>query len=182
MICAACNGAIWTHAEGVPVPPECDCGVVRVVRNSSIADDARIGPFVNLYGCVVGEGATVGAFVEVQKGVSIGARAKIGSHSFLAARTIIEAEAFIGHSVVTCNDRHPRAVAEDGHTLRKGEWKCEPVRVKRRAAVGSGAILLPGVTVGEGAVVGAGAVVTRDVPDEATVVGVPARVVGEDAP
>lgn len=171
MICAACDAILYPN-NGL-----CGCATLRAIRNATVAPDARIGHFVNLYGCTVGEGSTVGAFVEAQEGVEIGARAKIGSHSFLAAGTIVEAEAFVGHGCMTCNDRHPRSVADDGHTLRKGEWKCEPVRVKRRASVGSGAILLPGVTVGEGAVVGAGAVVTRDVPDGATVVGVPARAV-----
>ena len=135
----------------------------------------RLGPYVNLYGCAVGNDVIIGAFVEIQEGVVVGNRVKVGSHSFLCEGVTIEDECFIGHGVMFCNDRHPRATYDDGSPRGPGDWVLERTVVRRRASIGSGAVILPGVEVGEGAVVGAGAVVTRDVLPGVTVVGVPAR-------
>jgi len=134
---------------------------------------------VNLYGCTVGRDTRIGTFVEVQKGVVIGARCKISSHSFLCEGVTIEDEVFIGHGVMFVNDRHPRATNDDGSRKGPADWLLEPTRVRRTAAIGSHATILCGITIGEGALVGAGAVVTENVPDFAIVAGVPARVVGD---
>jgi len=83
---------------------------------------------------------------------------------------------FVGHNVNFLNDRWPAAVNDDGSVRTARDWRLEPTVVKRRATIGTGAILLPGVTVGEGAVVGAGAVVTKDVPPGAVIAGNPAKV------
>ncbi len=133
---------------------------------------------VNLYGCTIGDGTKIGAFVEIQKNAVIGARCKISSHTFICEGVVIDEGVFIGHGVMFTNDRYPRAVNENGGLQTEADWKVETTRVKRRASIGSNATIVPGVTIGEGAVVGAGAVVTRDVPDYAVVAGVPARVIG----
>jgi acetyltransferase-like isoleucine patch superfamily enzyme len=130
---------------------------------------------VNLYGCRIGAGTKIGAFVEIQKGAVVGRRCKISSHSFVCEGVTIEDEVFIGHGVVFINDRYPRA-ASGGRLQTEADWRVIPTRVCRGASVGSGAAVLCGVTIGEGALVGAGAVVTRDVAPGATVAGVPARV------
>jgi len=124
---------------------------------------------VNIYGCSIGDGTSIGPFVEVQSAVEIGARCKIQSHSFLCSGVIVEDEVFIGHGVMFVNDRLPKVA---------GPWKLESVRVRRGASIGSGAVILCGVTIGEGALVGAGAVVTRDVASGEIVAGVPARRLG----
>ena|SRR5688572_19030126 len=129
---------------------------------------------VNLYGCDVGDDTRIGAFVEIQKGAHIGARCKISSHTFVCEGVTIEDEVFIGHGVMFINDRHPRATAE-GRLQTEADWQVVPTRICRGASVGSGAVIMCGVTVGEKALVGAGAVVTKDVPAGATVAGVPAR-------
>jgi len=134
---------------------------------------------VNLYGCTIGDGTRVGAFVEVQKGAKIGAHCKISTHSFICEGVTIEEGVFVGHGVMFINDRYPQAVNPDGGMQTDQDWKVVPTRVKRRASIGSNATILAGVTVGEGALVGAGAVVTKDVPDYAVVAGVPARVIGD---
>ena len=130
---------------------------------------------VNLYGCEVGDETKIGAFVEIQKGASVGARCKISSHTFVCEGVTIDDEVFVGHGVMFINDRHPRA-ATAGRLQTEADWKVVPTHVHRGASIGSGAVILCGVTVGENALVGAGAVVTRDVPPGAVVAGVPARV------
>jgi acetyltransferase-like isoleucine patch superfamily enzyme len=130
---------------------------------------------VNLYGCAVGDGTKIGAFVEVQKNAAIGRRCKISSHTFICEGVTIEDEVFVGHGVMFINDRHPRATA-DGHLQSEADWTVVPTLVRRGASIGSGAVIMCGITIGARAMVGAGAVVTRDVPDEAVVAGVPARV------
>ena len=130
---------------------------------------------VNLYGCAVGDGTRIGAFVEIQKNAAVGSHCKISSHTFICEGVTIEDEVFVGHGVMFINDRHPRATA-NGRLQSEADWTVVPTRVRRGASIGSGAVILCGVTIGARAMVGAGAVVTRDVPDEGVVVGVPARI------
>ncbi len=133
---------------------------------------------VNLYGCSIGDETKVGAFVEIQKGVVIGKRCKISSHSFICEGVTIEDEVFVGHGVMFTNDAYPRATNADGSLQTQADWVVLPTKVCRGASIGSHATVLPNLTIGEGALVGAGAVVTRDVPPFVVVAGVPARVVG----
>ena len=129
---------------------------------------------VNLYGCHVGAGTKIGAFVEIQKNATIGRRCKISSHTFVCEGVTIEDDVFVGHGVMFTNDPYPRATVE-GRLQTEADWTVVPTRVCRGASIGSGAAILCGVTIGERALVGAGAVVTHDVPADATVAGVPAR-------
>lgn len=131
--------------------------------------------FTNLYGCRIGDGTRIGPFVEIQRGAVVGARCKISSHTFVCDGVEIEDEVFIGHGVVFVNDKVPRATNSGGVLQTNEDWTLLPVRVERGASIGSGAIVLGGIVIGERAVVGAGAVVTRDVPPGAVVVGSPAR-------
>lgn len=147
---------------------------------SVIAPDVKLGynvrfvGWVNLYGCSLGDDTRVGPFVEIQKGVSVGKRVKISSHAFLCEGVTVEDDCFIGHGVIFINDRRPVAV-KDGRPTGAGDWVPEKTWVKKGASIGSGAVILCGVTIGEKALVGAGAVVTEDVPAGKTVAGVPAR-------
>lgn len=154
---------------------------VRITEDVKLGRDVRIHGFVNLYGCEIGDETTIGTFVEIQKGVKVGARCKIQSHTFICEGVTIEDEVFIGHNVNFLNDRYPAATTEDGQRKEEADWRLERTRVKRRASVGTGAIVLPGVVIGAGAMVGAGAVVTEDVPDGTTVVGNPARVISKES-
>lgn len=152
-----------------------------------ISDNVRLGDgvtihhpqLVNLYGCSVGAGSRVGAFVEIQKNAHVGQRCKISSHTFICEGVTIEDEVFVGHGVMFINDVFPRAVNEDGSSQSEADWAVVPTLVKRRASIGSNATIMAGVTIGANALVGAGAVVTRDVPDYAIVAGVPAKPVGD---
>jgi UDP-2-acetamido-3-amino-2,3-dideoxy-glucuronate N-acetyltransferase len=134
---------------------------------------------VNLYGCTIEAETRIGAFVEIQKNSSVGARCKISSHTFICEGVTIEDEVFVGHGVMFTNDPYPRAVNDDGSLQTEADWAVIATRVKRRASIGSNATIMAGVTIGESALVGAGAVVTRDVADYAIVAGVPARAIGD---
>jgi len=132
---------------------------------------------VNLYGCRVGDDVKVGTFVEIQKNATVGARCKISSHTFICEGVTIEDDVFVGHGVMFINDKYPRA-SIDGRLQTEADWSVVPTVVRRSASIGSGAVILCGVTIGSGAMIGAGAVVTRDVADGAIVAGTPARLIG----
>lgn len=129
-----------------------------------------------MYGCTVGEDTKIGTFVEVQKNAHIGSRCKISSHTFICEGVTIEDEVFIGHGVMFINDPYPKATTDGGELQTEADWKVHPTVIKKGASIGSGAVILCNVTVGERATVGAGAVVTKDVPPGSTVAGSPARV------
>jgi acetyltransferase-like isoleucine patch superfamily enzyme len=164
------------------MPPQTDASESRVIeipgrRFVNIADDVKLGhgvaifEFVNLYGCEIGDESRIGTFVEIQRDVFVGRRVRIQSHTFICSGVRVEDDVFIGHNVTFINDRHPSAEG-----ARTGAWTLEPTVVERGASIGSSAVILCGLTIGQGARIGAGAVVTRDVPAGAVVAGVPARV------
>lgn len=147
----------------------------RVAPDVKLGRNVRLYAFVNLYGCEIGDDTSIGTFVEIQKGVRVGARCKIQSHTFICEGVTIEDEVFIGHNVNFLNDRYPAATTAAGKPKSETDWTLERTLVRQRAAIGTAAVIMPGVTIGEGAVVGAGAVVTKDVPARAVVAGVPAK-------
>lgn len=149
-----------------------------IARDVKLGKNVRIYNFVNLYGCEIDDDTRIGTFVEVQKGVKIGKRCKIQSHAFICEGVTIEDEVMISHGVMFINDKNPAAVNPDGHLKTEADWTCIPTLVKKRAAIGSNATILCGVTIGEGALVGAGTVVTKDVPPDTVVIGNPARILG----
>src|ERR1700743_899324 len=147
-----------------------------------IADDVKLGKnvrlskFINLYGCEIGNETKIGAFVEIQKNVSVGNCCKISSHTFICEGVLIEDNVFIGHGVTFTNDSYPRATALDGNLQTEADWKVEPTVVRKGASIGSGTTLLCNISIGEDAIVGAGSVVTKDVPARAVVAGNPAHI------
>ncbi len=147
-----------------------------IASDVKLGKDVRIYDFVNLYGCEIGDGSKVGAFVEIQKNAKIGKNCKISSHTFVCEGVTIEDNVFVGHGVMFINDKYPRAANPDGSLQTEENWTVVPTVVRKGASIGSGATILCGVTIGEGAIVGAGAVVTKDVPPGMVVAGVPARV------
>jgi acetyltransferase-like isoleucine patch superfamily enzyme len=147
----------------------------RIAPDVRLGKNTRIFAFVNLYGCTIGDETKIGAFVEIQKNAHIGARCKVSSHTFICEGVTIEDDCFVGHHVCFINDRFPRATAGDGKLQTEADWKVVPTRVCQGASIGSGAVILCGVTIGERALIGAGAVVTKDVAPGQVVAGVPAR-------
>lgn len=147
----------------------------RLIADVAFGEDVVVQAFVNLYGCTIGDGTRIGPFVEIQRGAVVGARCKISSHSFICTGVEIGDEVFVGHGVTFTNDKYPRATTDEGALQTDADWVAGRTVVCRRASIGSGAVVLSGLTIGENAIVGAGAVVTRDVPAGAVVVGAPAR-------
>jgi acetyltransferase-like isoleucine patch superfamily enzyme len=147
-----------------------------VSEDVKLGKDVRLAPFVNLYGCEIGDYTKIGAFVEIQKNSKIGTKCKISSHTFICEGVTIEDNVFVGHGVVFINDSYPRATTPEGELQTEENWTVENTLVKRGASIGSGATILAKVTVGENAIVGAGSVVTKSVPADTVVAGNPARV------
>ena len=141
-----------------------------------LGQGVKIFAFTNLYGCQIGDEVKIGAFVEIQKGVRVGNRCKVSSHTFICEGVTLEDEVFIGHGVMFINDRFPRATTASGGLQTEADWKCIPTIVRRGASIGSNATILCGVEIGEGATVGAGSVVTKNVAPGTVVAGNPARV------
>lgn len=127
----------------------------------------------NLYGCELGDFVFVGPFVEIQKGVKIGAKSKIQSHSFICELVSIGESCFIGHGVMFVNDVFKNGTPAGGN---KDLWK--ETRIGNGVSIGSNATILP-VEICDGAVIGAGAVVTKNIIKKGIYAGNPARLVRE---
>jgi acetyltransferase-like isoleucine patch superfamily enzyme len=154
----------------------------RIAPDVKLGKNVRIYDFTNLYGCEIGDDVKIGTFVEIQKGSKIGNRCKISSHTFICEGVTLEDDVFIGHNVTFINDRYPRATNGAGQLQTESDWNCVRTLVKRGAAIGSGATLLCGITVGENALIGAGSVVTKNVPAGAVVAGNPSKAVKSSTP
>jgi acetyltransferase-like isoleucine patch superfamily enzyme len=124
--------------------------------------------------CELGDEVVIGRGSHVENDTSIGARTRVQANAYLTAYSTVEEDVFIAPCVVTTNDNF-MGRTEKRHALIKGPT------IRRGARIGGGAILLPGIEIGEEAFVGAGAVVTRDVPARKLVVGNPARVLRDVA-
>lgn len=146
-----------------------------IAEDVKLGSDVKIFSFVNLYGCTIGDRTKIGTFVEVQRGVSIGADCKISSHTFICEGVTIEDKVFVGHNVTFINDKVPRATNPDGSMQSADDWVCEPTLIEEGASIGSSVTIICGITIGRNAIIGAGAVVTKDVPPNSVFAGVPAR-------
>jgi acetyltransferase-like isoleucine patch superfamily enzyme len=152
----------------------------RLISDVEFGVNVVVYSFTNLYGCRIGSETRIGPFVEIQRGAAIGERCKIQSHTFICDGVSIGDGVFVGHGVLFVNDKLPRATNPDGSLQRPEDWQLLAVRVRDGSTLGSGVVVLGGVTIGERAIVGAGAVVTRDVGDGEVVAGVPARLLRID--
>jgi acetyltransferase-like isoleucine patch superfamily enzyme len=148
-----------------------------IADDVQLGSDVKIGEFVNLYGCAIGDNTKIGPFVEIQKNARVGRNCKIQSHTFICEGVTIEDDVFVGHNVCFINDKYPRSTNELGELQTEADWAVEPTIIKKGASIGSSCTILSNVTIGEGAIVGAGSVVTKDVPAKSIVAGNPAKII-----
>ncbi len=147
-----------------------------IADDVKLGKDVRLSKFINLYGCEIGDETKIGAFVEIQKNVTVGKRCKISSHSFICEGVVIEDNVFIGHGVTFINDTYPRATTAEGQLQTEADWTVERTVIRKGASIGSGVTILANTSIGENVIVGAGSVVTKDVPPNSIVAGNPARI------
>lgn len=157
----------------------------RIDASADVSPDAKIGNDTLVWHLAqVREGARVGAHCVLGRGcyigpgVVVGDRCKVQNYALVYEPAVIEDGVFIGPAVVFTNDYFPRAVTPEGRLQTSADWEPLAVVAREGASIGARAVLVAPVIIGRWAMVGAGAVVTRDVPDHALVVGVPARRVG----
>lgn len=150
------------------VSPSAEIGSgTRIWHQAQVRERARIGA-----NCIIGKG------VYIDFEVQVGNNCKIQNGALLYHGCTIEDGVFVGPGVILTNDKLPRAINPDGSLKGTDDWVVGKTVVRRGASVGTGSIVLPGVTIGAFAMVGAGAVVSKDVPDYGLVLGVPARLIG----
>jgi acetyltransferase-like isoleucine patch superfamily enzyme len=147
----------------------------RIADDVVLGKDVQIHAFVNLYGCSVGDGTRLGTFVEIQKGADIGRNCKISSHTFICEGVSIGDGVFVGHGVMFTNTILPRATNATGGLQTEADWDMVKTRIEDNVSIGSGAVILCGITLGKDCVIGAGAVVTKSVPPGEIWVGNPAK-------
>ena len=158
---------IYIHSTA-DISPDTKIGTgTRIWHHAQVREGVRIGS-----NCIVGKGAYLDLEVE------IGNNVKIQNYALVYHGTTIEDGVFIGPHVTLTNDKIPRAITPTGTLKGDGDWHVGQITVRYGASVGTGAIVLPGVTIGRFAMVGAGAVTTHDVPDFGLVIGQPARLIG----
>lgn len=139
------------------------------IHDASFGQGVKVVRPVNLYGCVIGDGCFIGPFVEIQRGVRIGARTKVQSHAFICELVTIGDDCFIGHGAMFINDTFASGGPAGG---RRELWR--PTRIGNNVSIGSNATILP-VSICDRAVIGAGAVVTKDIKEPGIYAGNPAR-------
>lgn len=139
------------------------------IVNVSMGSGVTITEPANIYGCTLGDDVFVGPFVEIQSQVSVGARSRIQSHSFICSFVSIGSDCFVGHGVMFINDTFASGGPARGD---KSKWR--PTTIGDAVSIGSNATIMP-VTICSGAVIGAGAVVTRDIIEPGIYAGNPAR-------
>lgn len=140
-------------------------GIIGVTFGKNV----RVVEPCNLYQCEIGDDCAIGPFVEIQRGVVIGARTKVQSHSFICELVEIGSDCFVGHGVLFTND-----LFRGGGPARGDRSLWKPTLVGNRVSIGSNATILP-VTICDDVVIGAGAVVTRDISEPGIYAGSPAR-------
>jgi UDP-2-acetamido-3-amino-2,3-dideoxy-glucuronate N-acetyltransferase len=150
------------------VSPRATIGAnTRIWHHAQIRTGAQVGA-----NCIIGKG------VYIDFDVSVGANSKLQNGVYVYHGAAVEEGVFLGPNVILTNDRLPRAINPNGSLKTAADWQVSPILIRRGASIGAGAIVLPGVTVGEFAMVGAGAVVTRDIPAHGLAYGNPARLYG----
>jgi len=143
----------------------------------TIGDGSKIWHFCHIRNNVqVGKNCILGNYVFVDSGVKIGDETKIQNYVPVYHGVEIEEGVFLGPNALTTNDMIPRSRTEEGEVKGGTDWEVSAIHICKDASIGAGAVLRPGIRIGEKALIGAGAVVTKDVPAGAIVVGNPGKI------
>lgn len=158
---------VYIHPSAEVSPQALIGADTRIWHQAQVREGARIGE-----NCILSKG------VYIDRDVLIGSNVKIQNGASVYHGATIEDGVFLGPGAILTNDKLPRAINPNGSLKSDADWEVNPTLVQRGASIGAGAVVLPGVTVGEFALIGAGALVTQDVPSHGLVYGNPARLHG----
>ena len=157
----------------------------RIHPTAEVSPEAHVGARTRVWhrtqigaGARIGDDCIIGSNIYIDRDVVIGDNVKIQTGAQLYHGAVVETGVFIGPAVCLTNDKYPRAITPAGRLQTDADWEVGAIRVRYGASLGTGAIILPNVTVGRFAMVAAGAVVARSVPDYGLVIGQPARLSG----
>lgn len=183
----------WTAMDG-GVPPDkvshsptngAKHMAVRILPSADVDERAQLGNGTTVWhlaqvreGAVIGAESVIGRGAYIGSGVRLGDRCKVQNHALVYEPAVLGDGVFVGPAAVFTNDHNPRSVAPDGSLKGSADWVPVGVTCLEGASIGARAVCVAPIVIGRWAMVAAGAVVTRDVPDFALVVGVPARRVG----
>ena len=156
--------------------------MAQIATTAEVHETATIHVSTNIWdytqireNVTIGENCVIGRNVYIGPGVVIGNNCKIQNNALIYEPAVLEDGVFVGPAVVLTNDKHPRAVNEDGTLKQAVDWARVGVTIRKGAAIGANSVLVAPLEVGEWSTVGAGSVVTKDVLARTTVVGNPAR-------
>jgi acetyltransferase-like isoleucine patch superfamily enzyme len=141
------------------------------IQDVQFGERVKVVEPANLYECTIGDDCFVGPFTEIQKGVVVGNRTKVQSHTFICDMVSIGEDCFIGHGVVFIND-----LFQEGSPAGGDRSKYRSTKIGNHVSIGSNATILP-VTIADHTVIGAGAVVTKDISEPGIYAGNPAKLV-----
>lgn len=139
------------------------------IRDVTFGENVKLVQPVNIYECTIGSDCFIGPFVEIQKGVKVGDRTRVQSHTFICELVDIDNDCFIGHGVMFINDTFSGGAPAGGDS---SKWLA--TKIGKKVSIGSNATILP-VSICDGVVIGAGSVVTKDITEPGTYVGNPAK-------
>lgn len=161
-------------------------GVIKIHPTAEVSKQAKIGKGTIVWHqaqireeAKVGKNCIIGKGVYVDKGVKIGDNCKLQNYSCIFHGATIKNGVLIGPGALILNDKYPRAITPRGKLKSDSDWEEMPTIIEKGASIGAGAVVLPGINIGEFALIGAGAVVTKNVSDHNLVYGNPAKSFGK---
>lgn len=159
---------------------------IKIHPTAEVSEQAKIGQETLVWhqaqireGATIGKNCIIGKGVYVDKVVKIGNNCKLQNYSCIFHGATIKNGVLIGPGALILNDKYPRAITPRGKLKSDSDWEEMPTVIEKGATIGAGAVVLPGIKIGEFALIGAGAVVTKDVPAYTLAYGNPAKIISK---